>query len=178
MILLEFDNGIKLFEEKEDYKGAIDFLLDMWQRDCSDLNSLLCFATQLWHTLVYWQLDEEIPGLDRQKIADLYTETVNYGFEHFAEEERFLVIIGYILHIDFFWYGDFNGNDVHQFQKKCKNMIRQASKLNPQSLVAKLFLCERFDRRKKLEQEIEPVFNQYFVGDSNVINYFRGICCP
>lgn len=175
MLLLNFPKEVTALEQECDDKKVIDYLSNLWANDQDDINILLCLASKLWITLVYWRLDEDRPGLDRQELSDFYTAIVNYGFENFNSDERFLIIVGYMLDVIPYWYGDYK--DFDTCAKKGLEMIKEAYKKNPQNLIGQLFSSNSDEQRAKIIEKITPVFNNYFVGDTSVITYFRSICC-
>lgn len=174
MILLAFSDRVRDLEKENKYNEAIDYLIELWQMDCN-INNLLCLATQLWYTLVYWE-EYYDAHMTREGLSDLYTHLLNYGFVKFKADIRFLLITGYMLNVIPYWYSDMNG-DLNGWQKRGMQMIRKAYLEDENNKIAKLLICKRYSEMRKIKAEITPVFDQYFTGSTNVVKYFRGICC-
>jgi len=181
--VLVFPASVCYLEKQNQWDRAVIYLVEDWRSNKSDLDKLLCAATEVWFVLVFFE-QLKFSGMIRKSVLlDYLDELSEYAFEHCSDEFLFNLFFGYMIAL-FPYFFSISGEDEQEDSYDYKqqygfSMCEEAYKLQPESSVAKLFCLGNGDdddtfleAARAASEEIERVFPD---GGGAVVDYFRGI---
>ena len=180
---LLFDKRIATLEKDNRWKTAANIVLQQWENNPNDLNSLLCAGTQLWYTLLVMDdirndpfPPDNIEFISDEQLQNNLLHVTRYGFKHFADNSIFNAYFGYMISVMPYFFLDYNG-DYLGWKSKGITMMHYSYYLDPSSPFTKAMYYEPegsgkytpfYDSCKEIWSLITP--EQW--GDSEVQQYF------
>ena len=133
---LNFDCVVIELERKAQWCDAADYLYNQWRKLPEEKNILLCAGAELWHLICYYDQPPfnktiDFDDFDLGGYMKKLQEITNAGLEYFPHDPDFLVLFGYFMKVQPFWFVSDRNPDVTSIQKRGQEMLEEAYFLSP-----------------------------------------------
>lgn len=169
---LQFDTTLNDLEDQERWEDAISYLEILWKQEPS-VDSLISVISEIWFVAAFCYGRSYYEG-NKFETAKRMIPYVQVGLRDYADEPKFLAVVGWLMIIFPYFFGDYS-----EWEDNGKSMIKKAHGLAPADPVIAVLHDLLVGGPMKVYSEyagkVWDTFSEEEWGQSAVQLYFRSL---
>ena len=176
-----FINVENLFdlEKQEKWEDARKLLYKLWEGDKFNCDKLIRLFSECWYVLSLWDCCLSKENISFQAFQNTLIECIEFGFENFMNNSRFLCIAGYMISTlpHLFLLKGMDSSYI-EWEQKGIDMLRKSNEIDPNDRISEILnlgMKFDFDRYNKVKRLFILDLNDSLLNETAIEVYFKNV---